>query len=172
MARTHRILMCSICNYNWETKLKEWRKSQKIICGIWTPPAHGYIVVVDPLWNMYFEMFRTPGSYTYSFKVKDMNHEQSPSSWWRQQGQSTPRPTWTMARGIGVIGVAAKQQRFLWIFVYGCLYFLSWGHLSHRPTSSMATVGTKTARLLSSMPLAHILPRPCHGVLDQCIAVI
>jgi len=49
MARTHSIFMCSICNYNWETKLKEIM--EKVTDHLWNlnPPAHGYIVVVDPL---------------------------------------------------------------------------------------------------------------------------
>ena len=168
----------------WETKLKERRKSQKIICGIWTPPAHSYIVVVDPLRN------KCPEAVLITFKCLELLvHILNLSSWKHEpwavtslismaatRTETTPRPTWTMAGGIGVIGVAARQQRFLWIFVYGCLTpinsYVGVTCLVDQPLQWLQRVPRQRDYSLLLMPLAHILPRPCHGVLDQCIVVI
>ena len=45
---------------------------------------------------------------------------------------------------------AAKISVDICIWMPDSHHFLCWGHLSRRPTSSMATANTKTARLLSS----------------------
>ena len=66
------------------------------------------------------------------------------------RAETTPRPTWTMARGNSGCRKAAKISVDIWLWMPDSHHFLCWGHLSRRPTSSMATAATKTARLLSS----------------------